>query len=65
MFTGRVENSQFSYEALVLFLQGLDLQLELCNLPLGVVRQLGLLTEATTTDVVGAKLLGVTPVKTS
>lgn len=66
MFTGRVQHSQFSYEALVLFLQGLDLQLELRNLPLWVVRQLGLLatgttTTTTTTDVSARLEIGTCP----
>lgn len=45
VFTGRVQGFQFIDEAFILFLQPLDAQLELCYLPLRVVRQLGLLRE--------------------
>lgn len=55
LFAGGVQRSQLSQEALVLLLQGLDLQLELRDLPLRVVGQLGLLASGTTKTTTGVR----------
>lgn len=43
MFAGRIKHSKFSNELFVLFFQIINVLLELCYLPLWVMRQLGLL----------------------
>lgn len=43
MFAGRIKHSKFSNELFVLFFQSINVLLELCYLPLWVMRQLGLL----------------------